>query len=181
MAAENPDKKARVFFALWPNDKERAALAAWQPALEKLCGGKVMRAETLHATLVFLGDVAQHRLEALKLAAQEVSARPFNLIFDAAHYWGHNHIVHAAAATVPPQLSHLVHDLGRSLDGHRFHFDKRAGFKPHVTLLRHAKWTDAPLPEVPEVMWRMESFSLMQSVSGERGTSYQALVTFPLH
>lgn len=48
----------RLFFALWPNDAERAALAAWQPPLLELCGGKAMRADTLYATLVFLGEVA---------------------------------------------------------------------------------------------------------------------------
>ncbi len=83
----------RVFFALWPDDAERAALAAWQPPLEALYGGKAMRAETLHNTLVFLGNVAERRLEALKLAAQEAPGRAFALRLEEARYWGHNHIV----------------------------------------------------------------------------------------
>jgi RNA 2',3'-cyclic 3'-phosphodiesterase len=169
----------RVFFALWPDTEERAALAAWQPALKKLCGGKVMRAETLHATLVFLGDVVQHRLEALKLAAQEVQGRPFDLTFNAAHYWGHNHIVHAAPGMAPPQLRQLVHGLEQCLIAHHFHFDKHPAYKPHVTLLRHAKWGDAPLPKMHEVKWRMEGFSLMQSVRNEEGANYLMLARFP--
>ncbi len=180
MATENSDKNARVFFALWPEAKEQAALAAWQPMLKELCGGKAMRTENLHATLVFLGDVAQHRLEALELAAQEVQGKRFELTFDLAHYWGHNHIVHAAPTRVPQPLARLVHALEHCLIEHRFHFDKHSEYKPHVTLLRRAKWSDEPLPEMQAVTWRMQSFSLMQSVSDEQGSRYQALATFPM-
>jgi len=81
-------KPARVFFALWPNDEERAALAAWQPPLQQLCGGRPTPAAKLHNTLVFLGDVGIERLEALQLAAQEVSGAAFQVVFDSARYWG---------------------------------------------------------------------------------------------
>lgn len=180
MVTEKTDEKVRVFFALWPEAKERAALAAWQPGLKKLCGGKAMRTETLHVTLVFLGDVAQDRLEALKLAAQEVQGKPFDLALDVAHYWGHNHIVYAAPSNIPQQLAQLVHDLEQGLIKHRFHLDKHPIYKPHITLLRHAKWRDEPLPPMGEVRWRAEKFSLMQSVSDEQGVSYQVLDRFPL-
>ncbi len=180
MAAEKPNKNARVFFALWPDAAARAALAAWQPALKDLCGGRAMRADNLHATLVFLGDVAERRLEALSLAAQEVQGRKFDVTFDLAHYWGHNHIVHAAPAMVPAQLAQLVLDLEQALARHRFHFDQRNAYQPHVTLLRHAQWSDAPLPEMRAVRWRMDGFTLMQSVQDEQGPGYQALARFPL-
>lgn len=174
------EKSARVFFALWPDEAERAALAAWQPGLHKICGGRAMRAATLHNTLVFLGDVAQHRLEALQLAAQEVEGKSFNLALDAAHYWGHNHIVYAAPSAVPPQLEQMVHDLEQRMDMHRFQFDKRA-YKPHITLLRHARWSDAPLPEMDRVVWRTRDFALVQSVPDEEGANYRVLARFPLH
>jgi 2'-5' RNA ligase len=169
----------RLFFALWPGEGECAALAAWQPQLRDLCGGRAMRADTLHATLVFLGDVAVHRLEALQLAAQEVNAAAFGLRFDTARYWGHNHIVFAAPHDVPPQLAQLVHDLEQRLMKHRFRFDRRP-YKPHVSLLRHAKWDDAPLPVMPAVHWQMREFVLVQSLRDERGARYEVLARFPL-
>ncbi|MBI4937699.1 MAG: RNA 2',3'-cyclic phosphodiesterase [Nitrosomonadales bacterium] len=180
MVAENAEKSVRVFLALWPADAERAALAAWQPALHKLCGGRSTRAATLHNTLVFIGNIEPHRLEALQLAAQEAGGEAFHLSFDAAHYWGHNHIVHAAPGSVPPQLARLVHNLEQRLAAHRFEFDKRP-YKPHVTLLRNAKWSDAPLPGMREVRWRVEDFALVQSVPDERGANYRVLARFPLH
>lgn len=173
------DTHVRVFFALWPSAGERAALAAWQPPLRELCGGKAMRADTLHATLVFLGDVAAHRLEALKLAAQEVEGEGFELRFDQARYWGHNHIVHAAPSVVPAALPALVENLEQRLGAHRFRFDRR-DYKPHVTLLRHAQWRDEPLPEMREAIWMAKDFVLVQSLSDEQGARYEVLARFPL-
>lgn len=172
-------KQVRVFFALWPDTAGRNALATWQPELQPLCGGRAMRGEGLHTTLVFLGDVGVERLEALQLAAQEVSGESFELKFTVAHYWGHNHIVFAAPAQTPPALLRLVGDLERHLRKHHFHFEPRS-YKPHVTLLRHAQWTDSPLPLMNSVLWRMHDFALVQSHRDEQGASYEVLARFPL-
>ena len=175
----NSKKTARVFFALWPNEGERAALAAWQSPLKQLCGGRMTPPEKLHNTLVFLGDVPLERLEALQLAAQEVSGARFEIAFDAARYWGHNHVVYAEPASVPTKLSELVSKLAQSLHHHRFVFDKRS-YKPHVTLLRHAHWTDQPLPLMQEVAWQVGEFALVQSLGGEQGAGYEILARFTL-
>jgi 2'-5' RNA ligase len=180
MATVDPEKNLRVFFALWPAPRERAALAAWQPGLRELCGGKAVPAYNLHATLVFIGGLPEHRLEALKLAAQEVRGRGFDLTFDLARYWGHNHIVHAAPAWVPPHLAQLVEALEQNLARHHFHFDGHPAYKPHVTLLRHARWRDEPLPPMRESRWRVTSFALVQSASGAEGVAYEVLEQFPL-
>lgn len=169
----------KVFFALWPTATERGQLAAWQKPLQHLCGGRAMRDETLHSTLVFIGDVEQSRLEALQLAAREVSGETFELCFDMAHYWGHNHIVHAAPGHMPPQLVHLVGALELHLAAHRFKFDLRV-YKPHVTLLRNARWTDAPLPALQPVRWQLQDFALVQSIQKDGLSSYRVLARFPL-
>jgi len=171
---------ARVFFALWPTDGERGELAAWQAPLERLCGGRAMRGETLHNTLVFIGNVELYGLEVLQLAAQEVSGEGFELCFDEARYWGHNHIVYAAPHQVPQQLLNLAHALGQRLDTHCFQFDRR-DYKPHVTLLRNAHWSDTPLPAMPPVCWQITDFALVQSVPRDGLADYQVLARFPLH
>ena len=170
---------ARVFFALWPTDGERGELAAWQAPLEHLCGGRAMRGETLHNTLVFIGNVELYGLEVLQLAAQEVSGEGFELCFDEARYWGHNHIVYAAPRHVPQQLTQLVELLGQRLTAHRFKFDRRE-YKPHVTLLRNARWSDAPLPPMQQVCWQVADFALVQSVPRDGLTDYRVLARFPL-
>ncbi|TAN83751.1 MAG: RNA 2',3'-cyclic phosphodiesterase [Gallionella sp.] len=179
MCKQTDNPTARVFFALWPTTAERGQLAAWQTPLHHLCGGRAMSGETLHGTLVFIGDIESSRLEALQLAAQEVNGESFGLCFDAAHYWGHNHIVHAAPGHLPQQLAQLVEALEQSLARHRFKFDRR-DYKPHVTLLRNARWTDAPLPAMSPVRWQIKDFALVQSVPRDGLPGYSVLARFPL-
>ncbi|MDO8293280.1 MAG: RNA 2',3'-cyclic phosphodiesterase [Gallionella sp.] len=175
---------ARVFFALWPTAAEFAQLAAWQPALRELCGGRVMRGETLHNTLVFIGEVELYGLEVLQLAAQEVSGEGFELRFDEARYWGHNHIVYAAPHQVPQQLAQLADALEQRLAAHRFKFASHHlvshEYKPHVTLLRTAHWSDAPLPAMQPVSWQIRDFALVQSAHRDGLMDYRVLARFPL-
>lgn len=154
-------------------------LAAWQAPLKRLCDGRAMRGETLHATLVFIGDVALYRLEALQLAAQEVAGEGFELCFDEARYWGHNHIVHAATRHTPQQLAQLVDALEQRLAAHRFKFDRR-DYQPHVTLLRNARWSNTPLPAMQPASWQIGDFALVRSVPHDGLADYRVLARFPL-
>lgn len=169
----------RVFFALWPDASERGRLAEWQLPLQHAVGGRLMQRETLHATLVFVGEIAPERLEALLLAAQEASAEDFDLSFDLARYWGHNHIAYAAPSHVPPQLLQLVERLEERLSRHRFKFERRV-YKPHVTLLRNAHWSDRHLPDMPPVRWQCGDFALVQSIRQAGLAHYRVLARFPL-
>ena len=174
---ENPT--ARVFFALWPTALESGALAAWQTPLKEQCGGRAMRGETLHLTLVFIGGIVRTRLESLRLAAREVGAEGFEVWFDRAHYWGRNHIVYAAPDQVPPGLGQLVGALERSLADHDFTFDERE-HKPHITLLRNARCADAELKAMQPVRWRVKDFALMESVPQGGMMGYRVRDRFPL-
>jgi 2'-5' RNA ligase len=168
-----PSDPIRLFFALWPDELVRRSLSGWPLP----CGGRTMSSPTLHATLVFLGEVEAVRLEALKLAAEEVVAAAFDLRFDVARYWGHNHILYAAPRIVPGRLLNLVSELERHLLKHHFIFERRE-YKPHVTLMRNVHWNDTPLPEMTPVYWRVREFVLLQSVPG--GAHYRILANFRL-
>ena len=78
---------------------------------------------------------------------------------------------------MPPQLPRLVNELERRLHKHRFHFEQRP-YKPHVTLLRSAQWSDAVLPSMPSVHWSIKDFALMRTVRDEQGTRYEVLARF---
>jgi RNA 2',3'-cyclic 3'-phosphodiesterase len=170
----------RLFFALWPSADECFALSAWHSPLRKLCGGRVMRTDTLHSTLVFLGEVEKSRQEVLRVLVQGLNCRSFELKLTAAHYWGHNHIVYAAPEAIPPQLVELVRELESRVRAHHFHIEDRA-YKPHVTLLRNAQWSDEPLPRMPAVSWKFNDFVLVQSRRDEQGAPYyEVLARFPM-
>ncbi len=178
MNGTRDESGCRLFFALWPDAAAREALATWQTQLRSLCGGTAMRPDTLHTTLVFLGAVAGQRLEALKLAAQEVAFGPFEVEFNQVRYWGHNHIVYAAPAQAPLSLIRLVETLHGHLIEHGFRCEDKP-YQPHVTLLRHAQWSDAPLPSMPPLGWRAAGFVLVNSRRTLTGAQYEVLACFP--
>lgn len=179
MQTPAPVKKMRLFFALWPQDAEQQALAAWQPPLRQHCGGRAMRPQGLHATLVFLGDVAADRLADALQAARAVSGERFELVWDEARHWRHNHIVLAAPGQTPPALLQLVSALEQSLLQQQFAFEHRS-YQPHVTLLRNAQCGAGPLPALAPVCWAVSEFALVQSVLDQHGSHYQVLAHFAL-
>lgn len=134
-----------------------------------------MRPDTLHVTLVFLGDVKTARLEALHLAAREVMGKRFELLFDQVRCWEHNRIIHAAPGVIPVALQKLVSDLQCSLTRHGFELEERE-YKPHITLLRNARCCNFTLPEMQAVRWFVQEFVMVQG----GGPDYPVLARFPL-
>ena len=102
----------RVFFAIWPKD------AAWR----QLCGGRRTRAESIHLTLIFLGEMETSQLDALCLAANTVKGRAFNFIVEGVRYWKFNRVVYAGTGEVPLELFDLVDSLQDTLSANGFSF-----------------------------------------------------------
>ena len=170
-------RPARVFFALWPDDGVREALHFHALQLHGGCGGRAMRHENLHLTLVFIGDVAVGRLDELKSVAGTISGSSFELGLDRLGYWRHNRIVSASPLTVPEALCELVSSLEGRLKQAGFEFDRRP-YAPHITLLR-----DARVPGVPGPLhldWPVGDFALVESVQGPRGAEYRVLARWKL-
>ena len=63
----------RLFFALWPDAPAAAALYRVAAESREACGGRLMRPETLHLTLAYLGRVADRCLPSV-LAAGAAAA-----------------------------------------------------------------------------------------------------------
>jgi 2'-5' RNA ligase len=160
----------RLFFALWPDDAVRRALAAWATALQRECGGRPTRPDNLHMTLAFLGDTALARREELKRVAGGVTPRGFELVVDQPGYWKHNRIAWAGASADPPSLIEMVGELRVALEAAKFRFDAKP-FVSHVTLLRKAH-APAKMPALTPIVWRGSGFALIRSVPGPNGTDY---------
>ena len=70
----------RLFFAYWPSAETAQALMDWVRRAHALYGGRMMRSDTLHLTLAFLGQTEPERAQpAIVLhdafAVQEDAAR----------------------------------------------------------------------------------------------------------
>jgi 2'-5' RNA ligase len=167
----------RLFFALWPDDATRDALNRTGKWLHQHWGGRLMRRDTLHVTLAFLGATPVERLEALTGCADAVQVEPYELLLDQAGYWRHNRIGWLGASEMPPQHVELVNQLNGALRAAGFPVDARPHV-PHVTLLRKA-----PGGEVPEcrgVNWPIREFVLVKSVTASDGAHYEAMRRWPL-
>ncbi len=166
-----------MFFALWPEDGVRDALYREAQALHRSCGGRAMRRENLHLTLVFVGGVAVERLEALKSVAGTLRGSSFGLVLERLGYWRHNRIVWASPLTVPETLRELVSSLEGRLEQAGFEFDARP-FAPHVTLLRDARAPGIPAPL--HLDWPVGDFVLVESEREPRGAEYRVLARWKL-
>ncbi len=166
----SPASTVRLFFALWPDELVRAALADWATALHRLCGGRPTRPGNLHMTLAFLGDTDVARCAELKRVAGRVAPRRFELVVDQPGYWKHNRIAWAGASGDPPALTEMVGALRSALTETRFRFDAKP-FVSHVTLLRKAS-PPVEIPALPRIIWRASGFALIRSVPGASGSDY---------
>lgn len=79
----------------------RRKLCSLSEKLEVACSGRRVRAENIHLTLVFLGDMKASQLDTICLAADTVSGKDFDFIIDSIRCWKFNHLVYATAGESP--------------------------------------------------------------------------------
>ena len=80
------------------------------------------------------------------------------------------------ASEVPPDLALFQHALvGALLDADIGH--DRKPWKPHLTLYRKLRTPPPTMPTVA-IRWRLERFSLVESVSVNRGVVYHDIATW---
>ena len=170
--------RARVFFALWPDEAVRASLARCARDAQAECGGRAIRAEKIHLTLFFIGAIARERLAALETLALAVRAASFELQVNVLGYWRHNQIVWAGARECPAALTSLVTVLSAGLAGEGIRSEERP-YVPHITLVRGATLARATRTAAP-LTWRARDFVLVESVAARGGVSYEVRGRWPL-
>ena len=183
MSAGSAEPARRLFFALWPDEAERAALVHATRKAASGSGGRPVPEASLHVTLAFLGSVAERRIPQLHALARQVAgafaggARPPPLRFDALAHWARPQILCALAADEPraQALSAALKDATAA-----------AGFSPdlkpfhaHVTVARKVVHARAPRALHP-VVWRCDAFALVDSRSERDGSVYSVIESYPL-
>lgn len=183
-------KPARLFLALWPDAKVRTRLAEEGARLHEHLSGRLTRPETIHLTLVFIGNVARARLPELVGKLAGIEAESFLIGLDQAGCWRHNGVAYLAPRQIPEALPALVTQLETALDALAIPFDRRP-YKPHVTLVRKSECPkgnpadgrvlDSPLRgDFRPIIWSAERFVLVESVPIPEGVRYDELGSFRL-
>lgn len=159
---------ARLFFALWPSTVNARRLAALAAGEAKRYGGRPTRAQTIHLTLAFVGNVDEQRVGELHAVASRVRGERFRLQLDRLDTWSHNHIRWAGSRRPCPALETLAVDLRRGLEMAGFPIEQnRHGFMPHVTLVRGMQAVP-PVGGLAETLaepsrWNVSAFVLVRS------------------
>lgn len=166
----------RLFFALWPPRAAAEALHAWALEARRVTGGRATRAESIHLTLAFLGEIEERRLPELRSlsAGGEAHALPI----EQARYWARNRIVWAGPKEIPDRLRALAGSLAARLAERNFPAETRP-FAAHVTLIRKARGP-GELPKLPAVDWRVREYLLVRSQLSPEGPRYDVVERFPL-
>ena len=169
---------ARLFFALWPGDEVRAALARLAASLHAECGGRAMVERNIHLTLAFLGNVPVGRIPELGALAAGIAAPEFDLTIDALSHKRRNRIVWAGTVHCPEALRRLAADLARDLKAAGFRSEDRE-YVPHITLLRDARHGPAAQSGAT-ICWHVGEFALAQANHRDGAMVYDVIARWPL-
>lgn len=153
-----------MFFAIWPDDPVRDALATAALDAREACGGRATAAPKIHLTLFFVGEIERARIPELEACASAVEATAFALDLDVLGYWRHNRIVWAGTRSAPPALVGLAAALTAKLAAAGYRGEDRL-YVPHVTLVRNARQAP-PTPALEAPAWGVREFVLVESAGG---------------
>ena len=169
---------ARVFFALWPQAAIQRQLHAVAKEYQAKCNARVMRADTLHMTLQFIGNIKRADLPKLLTAASKVASTPFTLELEKIAFWKHNRIAYATLKNNVPNLDELVTTLKDKLAAEVVKYADTK-FSPHVTLMRNVQHAMQE-QDFSAIEWQVDAFVLVESEITEKGAHYKILKEWPL-
>jgi 2'-5' RNA ligase len=176
----------RLFFALQPAPEQNAALTELIAPLVVRLKGQEVPAENLHATLCFVGAVAEEKLPLLKSIAAGIRSRSATLRFDALEYWPKPRVICATARedSASEPARNLAERLAAATVESGFTPDIKP-FRAHLTLARkihggRAKECKWPRALASPVQVHCDRFVLMRSDRGEAGSVYSVVHSWPL-
>jgi 2'-5' RNA ligase len=143
----------RLFFALWPDDRQRDRLRDHISPVAKLVEGQHVYRGSWHVTTAFIGDFEEGLIPDLRV-----------------EFWPRPRVACLVAATVPIELEQLVDSLNGVLADFDVPVEDRT-YRPHITVVRRAnRFETQRLAQPAVVEW--SGFELIESVSQPGGARY---------
>lgn len=181
MSSGQTETRQRLFFALWPDDEVRVALAL---TATDLLGKRIKRvpAANLHVTLAFAGAVTAPVRDCLEAAAASISSPAFELSIDHVGYWPGPRIFWVGPTQTPPALWSLAGQLRTALGECGLRMETRS-YQPHITLARKiskVNFIQHDALQIRPVHWSIRRFCLVESVTGSGTASYHVLASWEM-
>jgi RNA 2',3'-cyclic 3'-phosphodiesterase len=187
-----------LFFALWPDAGQRAALAHATRKAVRSSGGRPVPEESLHMTLAFLGSVPERRVAELQGIARRVAeaaaagGAPLLVSFDRLVHWAKPRILCALGAEASagteaagaPRVGALAgapalaESLKSETTARGFSPDLKP-FHAHVTVARKVLHPPAE-NTLPAVAWSFDAFALIESRTEPTGPVYSVIESYLL-
>ncbi|MDN5844597.1 MAG: RNA 2',3'-cyclic phosphodiesterase [Alcaligenaceae bacterium] len=170
----------RQFIGLWPDARTVQALSAWATKAHALCGGRIMRPDTLHLTLAFLGNVQATQVADLSAAVPAWRVHTGLLELTRLGRFKGPRIVWAGPADARVGwLDELHTELWGRL-GRLGFVPPAEPFRPHVSLLRNAGLGDVSrLAVAPPIVWTPSRCVLVASAPAATDSYYEVLAEAP--
>jgi 2'-5' RNA ligase len=164
----------RLFFALWPDQGAREALAELRVTLRPRVAGRWLSPCSFHLTLAFLGAVAETRLPDVKAVAGRIGLPGFCLELDRWVWWPGPRVLALAPRSPPRELMNLARSLTAGLSNSGFELEGRS-FRPHLTMARDVWQNPGELPIERSISWHAGQFCLVASRQTSTGSRYEIL------
>lgn len=173
----------RLFFAYWPSVEKAEEIDEWVRSAHAVCGGRMMRTDTLHMTLAFLGEADLGRARELAQACTRWRLPTGAMLLSEPGRFSHAKVVWVGPEqSVRSDLAwlHEAHEtLWANLSAYGWH-PKEGVFRPHVSLLRNAGLQ--PLADIrgPAIHWTPDRCVLVASEPAANRSRYNVLADIPL-
>lgn len=170
--------RRRLFFALWPDDDTRSALARLARSRLGSASGRLVPGENLHLTLVFIGSVDGDFRACAECAAEGLAVPSFAMEFVRIGYWPRPRVLWSAPHGTPDALAGLASTLSSALVqcGHE---PASRPFHAHITLARKLRGPVSEAVHTP-VRWPVSEFHLVESETLPEGARYRRLRSWSL-
>ncbi|UHD15965.1 RNA 2',3'-cyclic phosphodiesterase [Thiocapsa bogorovii] len=156
----------RWFFALWPDDAVRDALAARVRELLPV-GARAIHPSDFHLTLAFLGPLAPDVLGCAEGVADRIRAPELELELDRVGCFARARVLWCGPACPPETLPALVSDLQVRLATCGLAADPRP-YRPHITLARQAAAAPPGSEWSTPIRWSVREIVLAAGYGGPR-------------
>lgn len=162
----------RCFIAAWPDDAARERCrAVLEVARAHADHGRVMRAENIHLTLVFIGTLDEALAARVATACAALAYKPCDLMLDAIGFFRRPRVLWAGGPA-SAEVEALAQRARALLDQLQIAYDRKP-FVPHVTLLRDVRRYDGPRIIEPPIAWPISDVALYRSGRDALGARYE--------
>lgn len=166
--------RKRLFFALNPDERVRSQAASVQAACP--VGGRAVPPANFHVTLAFLGMQNAAVIPRVCALAAGLHFPSCELVLDHLGRFKRAGVLWLGASKPPRALTRFQQTLVEALTAADIGHDPKP-WKPHLTLYRKMR-TVPPTMSPVNIRWPLRGFSLVESVSVNRGVEYHDIASW---